>query len=189
MTFIKHQNIRGVLLLDTNLWLKPICRTARLTSGSTSSEGRSRSKLDWHLGSANPPSATRQRTSWDVSDVPEAVISELRSSRSFQRVGAKRRRSRNLSLGQVPTREGPRSKNSAVLRDGRVRPPRGGGEPTPRLHRLDHAGDVALAESCPISTGVDASSQPCQPCFTIGHALSLSGRPASSAGTVASSLK
>jgi hypothetical protein len=33
------------------------------------------------------------------------------------------------------------------------------------------------------------SRDPSQPCFTIGHALSLRGRPASSAGTVASSLR
>ena len=30
---------------------------------------------------------------------------------------------------------------------------------------------------------------PSQPCFTMGHALSLRGRPASSDGTVASSLR
>ena len=47
-----------------------------------------------------------------------------------------------------------------------------------------------LESDCP--TGVwslEASPRTTQPCFTVGHALSLRGRAASSAGTVASSLR
>jgi hypothetical protein len=84
--------------------------------------------------------------------------------------------------------------NSApfFVRDGRARPPEATAERTPKLHRLGLADSrTTIGESdCP--TGVwslDASPRTTQPCFTIGHALSLRGRAASSAGTVASSLR
>ena len=50
--------------------------------------------------------------------------------------------------------------------------------------RLPIAGVTVRGRSSPTRR-----REPSQPCFTIGHALSLSGRAASSAGTVASSLR
>ena len=70
-----------------------------------------------------------------------------------------------------------------VARDGR-RPPRG----EPKLHR---PGPVDVGQQSVRMTSDRARTpgrDPSQPCFTIGHALSLRGRAASSAGTVASSL-
>jgi hypothetical protein len=106
---------------------------------------------------------------------------------------AKRGRTRNPSLGGAPPSKAASPKTAPPFaRDGRVRPPEATAERTPKLHRLGPADSrTTIVESdCP--TGVwslDASPRTTQPCFTIGHALSLRGRAASSAGTVASSLR
>ena len=55
----------------------------------------------------------------------------------------------------------------------------------PRRRRTT-IGDSDVRPACGPST---RGRDPSQPCFTIGHALSLRGRAASSAGTVASSLR
>jgi hypothetical protein len=55
----------------------------------------------------------------------------------------------------------------------------------PRRHRTT-IGESDVRPACGPST---RGRDPSQPCFTIGHALSLRGRAASSAGTVASSLR
>ena len=55
----------------------------------------------------------------------------------------------------------------------------------PRRRRTT-IGDSDVRSACGPST---RGRDPSQPCFTIGHALSLRGRAASSAGTVASSLR
>jgi hypothetical protein len=129
-----------------------------------------------------------------VRKVPEAVIPEpLRASRSFRGDGAKLRRTRNPSLGGAPPSRAASPKAAPpFVRNGRVRSPEATAERTQKLHRLGPADSrTTIGESdCP--TGVwslDASPRTTQPCFTIGHALSLRGRAASSAGTVASSLR
>jgi hypothetical protein len=107
---------------------------------------------------------------------PEAVILEPQGSRrSFQGTGAKRK-----------------ANPEAVPRLGAAFEARTRGhlrttvERTLKLRRLDPWTKVSVSE-CP--TGVDASPPSTQPCFTIGHSLLLRGRAASSAGTVASSLR
>jgi hypothetical protein len=49
--------------------------------------------------------------------------------------------------------------------------------------------DIARESDVRPACGPLTRGRPSQPCFTIGHALSLRGRAASSAGTVASSLR
>jgi len=99
----------------------------------------------------------------------------------------------NPSLGRAPALGGPRATTQRwFVRDGRARLPQGDGgtdseasSTRPRRRRTT-IGESDVRPACWPST---RRRDPSQPCFTIGHALSLRGRAASSAGTVASSLR
>src|SRR5262245_5814881 len=62
-------------------------------------------------------------------------------------------------------------------------------ERTLKLRLLDPTDAGTIIGESERPTGVEASPPSTQPCFTIGHSPLLRGRAASSAGTVASSLR
>jgi hypothetical protein len=118
-------------------------RTARREL--TSPEGRSRLKYDLRIGSAylrQRPGFVRRGTSlmfgmWSFPSCARPDHSNV-LERSAGGPG------NHPSAGRRPWRAA--HKNSAGFARGDL----AAAEPAPRLHRLDHAGDVALAESCPM---------------------------------------